>query len=112
MKVKKSDLSCTFRQLPLQVTIHSKIRANRKFEQVVHSLELATPASTSALCLAVLDSWLCRPFLSLKTALIRSCFSDKNIRTAAVIDDGVGLTTSWNLCVAEGGKLLVNPFDK
>jgi hypothetical protein len=22
------------------------------------------------------------------------------------------LTTSWNLCVAEGGKLLVNPFDK
>jgi hypothetical protein len=51
-------------------------------------------------------------FLSLKAALIRSCFSNKNIRTATVIDDGVGLTTSWNFCVVVGGELLVNPFNK
>jgi len=55
---------------------------------------------------------MCRRVLSLKSALTRSCFSDKNIRTAAVIDDSVGFKTSWKLCVVDGGKLLVKTFNK
>jgi hypothetical protein len=50
-------------------------------------------------------------FLSLRAVLIRSCFSDKNIRTAAAIDGGVELT-SWNFCEVEEGAFLVNPFNK